>query len=256
MESEGRVPDAAPWPAGGSDMATLVNEARGGSQSAWNQLVERLSPTGDVPHRRHRLYRSRCRRRQPDRLVAPRGAPRPDRGAARPAGMAVDGHPQRVPARSCRSAAGWSRPTRRTSPTFERPDDAPDLIEELLTTERHTALVDALLELPGPATRPAAPPHRGPTPQLCGDQPSDPASPSAASGRPGPERSSSCASSRALRHLAPPAPDGRTPMNESTPEEQAVLDDLALALRAPTTSTRATARRPRRPSPGARSTTS
>ena len=56
MMSEGRVPDAAPWPSGGSDMATLVNEARGGSQSAWNQLVERLLPLVTSLIRRHRLY--------------------------------------------------------------------------------------------------------------------------------------------------------------------------------------------------------
>ena len=31
---------------------------------------------------------------------------------------------------------------------FERPDHSPDLLEELLVAERHTALVDALLELP------------------------------------------------------------------------------------------------------------
>ncbi|WP_442940197.1 RNA polymerase sigma factor [Nocardioides sp. B-3] len=37
-------------------MALLVNEARGGSQSAWNQLVERLLPLVTSLIRRHRLF--------------------------------------------------------------------------------------------------------------------------------------------------------------------------------------------------------
>jgi RNA polymerase sigma factor (sigma-70 family) len=95
------------------------------------------------------------------------------------------------------------------SPTFERADDdSPDPVEAMMITERHSALVDALLELPTD--------RRELLLMLTEDPPLTYAEISRRSGIPvgsiGPTRARAIQqlrSSRALRHLAPPAPDGR-----------------------------------------------
>ena len=57
MESERRAPSDVPWLTGGTDtdVATLVDEARGGSQTAWDQLVERYLPLVTSLMRRYRV---------------------------------------------------------------------------------------------------------------------------------------------------------------------------------------------------------
>ena len=57
MVSERRVRSGDPWPAGGTDtdVATLVDEARGGSQTAWDELVERYLPLVTSLMRRYRV---------------------------------------------------------------------------------------------------------------------------------------------------------------------------------------------------------
>ena len=96
------------------------------------------------------------------------------------------------------------------SPVFERDDESPDLIEALVTTERHSALVDALLELPDD--------RRALLLLLTEDPAPSYAEISQRTGIPvgsiGPTRARAIEQlrkSRALRHLTPPAPDGRTP---------------------------------------------
>ncbi|UUZ61412.1 sigma-70 family RNA polymerase sigma factor [Nocardioides sp. B-3] len=98
----------------------------------------------------------------------------------------------------------------RESPVFERDDESPDLIEELMATERHSALVDALLELPDD--------RRALLLLLTEDPAPSYAEISRRTGIPvgsiGPTRARAIdqlRKSRALRHLTPPAPDGRTP---------------------------------------------
>ena len=93
---------------------------------------------------------------------------------------------------------------------FERDDESPDLIEALMTTERHSALVDALLELPED--------RRALLLLLTEDPAPSYAEISQRTGIPvgsiGPTRARAIdqlRKSRALRHLTPPAPDGRTP---------------------------------------------
>jgi DNA-directed RNA polymerase specialized sigma24 family protein len=94
------------------------------------------------------------------------------------------------------------------SPTFERADDSPDPVEAMMIAERHSALVDALLELPTD--------RRDLLLLLTEDPPLTYAEISSRSGIPvgsiGPTRARAIQqlrNSRALRHLAPPAPDGR-----------------------------------------------
>ena len=207
MMSEGPVQNTEPWPSGGSDMATLVHEARGGSQSAWNQLVERLLPLVTSLIRRHRVS----------------GADADD--VNQTVWLRLVEHLDRI--EEPRALPGWlSTVTRneclrmlkkrnrmvpvdpQTSPTFERSDDSPDLLEALMITERHSALVDALLELPAD--------RRELLLLLTEDPPPSYAEISRRSGIPvgsiGPTRARAIQQLRnslALRHLAPPAPEGR-----------------------------------------------
>lgn len=209
MMSEGRVPDAAPWPSGGSDMATLVNEARGGSQSAWNQLVERLLPLVTSLIRRHRLYGADADDvnqtvwlrlvEHLDRIEEPR---------ALPGWLATVTRNESLRYLQKRNRMVPADP--QESPVFERDDESPDLIEALMTTERHSALVDALLELPED--------RRALLLLLTEDPAPSYAEISRRTGIPvgsiGPTRARAIdqlRKSRALRHLTPPAPDGRNP---------------------------------------------
>ena len=149
MESERRAPSDVPWLTGGTDtdVATLVDEARGGSQTAWDQLVERYLPLVTSLMRRYRVTGADADDvnqtvwlrlvEHLDRIDDPRALP---------------GWLSTVTRHECfriRQTRGRSVPTDpQTTTTFDRPDHAPDLLEELLAAERHTALVDALLELP------------------------------------------------------------------------------------------------------------
>lgn len=207
MVRERRVRGTDPWPAGGTDMETLVIEARGGSQSAWNQLVERLLPLVTSLIRRHRVTGADADDvnqtvwlrlvEHLDRIDEPRALP---------------GWLSTVTRNECLrmlEKRGRVIPTDpQTSPTFERADDAPDVADALLVSERQNALVDALLELPAE--------RRELLLLLTEDPPLTYAEISRRSGIPvgsiGPTRARAIQQLRnttALRHLAPPAPDGR-----------------------------------------------
>lgn len=205
VESEGSVRSGDPWPAGGADMGTLVVEARGGSQSAWNQLVERLLPLVTSLIRRHRVTGADAD--DVNQTVWLRLVEHLDR-IEEP--LALPGWLSTVTRNEClRMLQKRSRmiPTDpQTSPTFERSDNAPDMIEALMITERHSALVDALLELPTE--------RRELLLLLTEDPPLTYAEISQRCGIPvgsiGPTRARAIQqlrTSRALRHLAPP--DGR-----------------------------------------------
>jgi RNA polymerase sigma factor (sigma-70 family) len=207
MMSEGRVRGTEPWPSGGSDMATLVHEARGGSQPAWNQLVERLLPLVTSLIRRHRVTGADAD--DVNQTVWLRLVEHLDR-IEEP--LALPGWLSTVTRNECLrmlQKRGRMVPTDpQTSPTFERADDTPDLVDALMITERHSALVDALLELPDD--------RRELLLLLTEDPPLSYAEISRRSGIPvgsiGPTRARAIQqlrNSRALRHLAPPAPDGR-----------------------------------------------
>ena len=149
MESERRPLDDDPWPSGGTDtdVATLVDGARRGSQAAWDQLVERYLPLVTSVVRRHgvtgvdaddvnqtvwlRLVEHL------DRLDDPRALP----------GWLVA-----VARHECYRTGRLRNRSVPTDPqasaTFERPDHTPDLLAQLVADERRTALVDGLLELP------------------------------------------------------------------------------------------------------------
>lgn len=186
-------------------MGTLVIEARGGSQSAWNQLVERLLPLVTSLIRRHRVTGADAD--DVNQTVWLRLVEHLDR-IEEP--LALPGWLSTVTRNECLrmlQKRGRMIPTDpQTSPTFERPDGSPDPIEGLLITERHTALVDALLELPAD--------RRELLLLLTEDPPLTYAEISRRSGIPvgsiGPTRARAIQqlrTSRALRHLAPP--DGR-----------------------------------------------
>lgn len=149
MESERRVRSDDPWPAGGTDtdVATLVAEARSGSQAAWDALVERFLPLVTSLMRRYRVSGADADDvNQTVWLRLVEHLDRIDEPQALPGWLAT------VTRHECfrlRHVRGRTVPTDpQTSPTFERPDQAPDMLAELVADERHTALVDALLELP------------------------------------------------------------------------------------------------------------
>jgi RNA polymerase sigma factor (sigma-70 family) len=207
MMSEGRVRSEDPWPPGGTDMGTLVTEARGGSQAAWNQLVERLLPLVTSLIRRHRVYGADAD--DVNQTVWLRLVEHLDR-IEEP--LALPGWLSTVTRNECLrllQRRGRMVPTDpQESPTFERADDTPDPADALMITERHSALVDALLELPAD--------RRELLLLLTEDPPLSYAEISRRSGIPvgsiGPTRARAIQqlrNSRALRHLAPPAPDGR-----------------------------------------------
>lgn len=209
MMSEGRVRSADQWPSGGSDLTALVAGARGGSQTAWNQLVERLLPLVTSLIRRHRLYGADAD--DVNQTVWLRLVEHLDR-IEEP--LALPGWLSTVTRNECLrflDKRGRSIPVDpQESPTFERSDGAPDLAAELLAAERHAALVDALADLP--------PERRTLLLLLTEDPPLSYAEISSRTGIPigsiGPTRARAIAQLRrnsALRHLAPPAPDGRTP---------------------------------------------
>lgn len=147
MESGGRVRREESWSIGGVDMATLVIDARGGNQAAWNQLVERHLAMVASLIRRHRL--SGADADDVNQTVWLRLVEHLDR-IEEP--KALPGWIATVTRNECLrmlQLRGRQIPTDpQTSPTFERPDDSPDVIEELMTAQRHTALVEALVELP------------------------------------------------------------------------------------------------------------
>ena len=209
MMSEGRVRSTEPWPSGGSDMATLVSEARGGSQSAWNQLVERLLPLVTSLIRRHRLYGADADDvNQTVWLRLVEHLDRIEEPKALPGWLATVTRNESLRAVQKRARMVPTDP--QESPVFDVEDDSPDLVEALMRTERHTALVDALLELPAD--------RRELLLLLTEDPPLTYAEISQRSGIPvgsiGPTRARAIEQlrkSRALRHLAPPAPDGRNP---------------------------------------------
>lgn len=209
MMSEGRVRSTEPWPSGGSDMATLVSEARGGSQPAWNQLVERLLPLVTSLIRRYRLYGADADDvNQTVWLRLVEHLDRIEEPMALPGWLATVTRNESLRAVQKRARMVPTDP--QESPVFDVEDDSPDLVEALMRTERHTALVDALLELPAD--------RRALLLLLTEDPPLTYAEISQRSGIPvgsiGPTRARAIEQlrkSRALRHLAPPAPDGRTP---------------------------------------------
>lgn len=203
--SEESVQSGDPRPAGGADLGTLVNEARGGSQSAWNQLVERLLPLVASLIRRHRVTGADAD--DVNQTVWLRLVEHLDR-IEEP--LALPGWLSTVTRNECLrmlQKRGRMIPVDpQTSPTFERPDDAPDPVDALMITERHAGLVDALLELPAD--------RRELLLLLTEDPPLSYAEISRRSGIPigsiGPTRARAITqlrNSRALRHLAPP--DGR-----------------------------------------------
>lgn len=209
MMEEGSVRSDSPWPTGGTDMGTLVIQARGGSQTAWNQLVERLLPLVTSLIRRHRLYGADAD--DVNQTVWLRLVEHLDR-IEEP--LALPGWLSTVTRNECLrylERRGRSVPADpQESPVFDRADDAPDLAEALMITERHSALVDALLELPDD--------RRELLLLLTEDPPLSYAEISKRCGIPvgsiGPTRARAIQqlrTSRALRHLAPPAPDGRNP---------------------------------------------
>jgi RNA polymerase sigma factor (sigma-70 family) len=189
-------------------MGTLVTEARGGSQDAWNQLVERLLPLVTSLIRRHRVFGADAD--DVNQTVWLRLVEHLDR-IEEP--LALPGWLSTVTRNEClRMLQKRNRmvPTDpQESPTFERADDdSPDPVDAMMITERHSALVDALLELPTD--------RRELLLLLTEDPPLTYAEISRRSGIPvgsiGPTRARAIQqlrSSRALRHLAPPAPDGR-----------------------------------------------
>ncbi|PUA79908.1 RNA polymerase sigma factor [Nocardioides currus] len=190
-------------------MGTLVIQARGGSQTAWNQLVERLLPLVTSLIRRHRLYGADAD--DVNQTVWLRLVEHLDR-IEEP--LALPGWLSTVTRNECLrylERRGRSVPADpQESPVFDRADDAPDLAEALMITERHSALVDALLELPDD--------RRELLLLLTEDPPLSYAEISKRCGIPvgsiGPTRARAIQqlrTSRALRHLAPPAPDGRNP---------------------------------------------
>ena len=149
MESERRVRSEDPWLTGGTDtdVATLVDEARRGSQTAWDQLVERYLPLVTSLMRRYRVTGADADDvNQTVWLRLVEHLERIDDARALPGWLST------VTRHECfriRRAQGRSVPTDpQGTAIFERPDHSPDLLEELLVAERHTALVDALLELP------------------------------------------------------------------------------------------------------------
>lgn len=205
MESAGSVRSEDPWPVGGPDLGSLVIEARGGSQTAWNQLVERLLPLVTSLIRRHRVTGADAD--DVNQTVWLRMVEHLDR-IEEP--LALPGWLSTVTRNECLrmlEKRGRMIPTDpQTSPTFERPDNSPDLAEALMITERHAGLVDALLELPAD--------RRELLLLLTEDPPLSYAEISQRSGIPvgsiGPTRARAIQqlrNSRALRHLAPP--DGR-----------------------------------------------
>ncbi len=149
MESERRVRSEDPWLTGGTDtdVATLVDEARRGSQTAWDQLVERYLPLVTSLMRRYRVTGADADDvNQTVWLRLVEHLDRIDDARALPGWLST------VTRHECfriQRAQGRSVPTDpQGTAAFERPDHSPDLLEELLVAERHTALVDALLELP------------------------------------------------------------------------------------------------------------
>jgi RNA polymerase sigma factor (sigma-70 family) len=149
MESERRVRSEDPWLTGGTDtdVATLVDEARRGSQTAWDQLVERYLPLVTSLMRRYRVTGADADDvNQTVWLRLVEHLDRIDDARALPGWLST------VTRHECfriQRAQGRSVPTDpQGTAAFERPDHSPDLLEELLVAERHSALVDALLELP------------------------------------------------------------------------------------------------------------
>ncbi|WP_310529064.1 sigma-70 family RNA polymerase sigma factor [Nocardioides sp.] len=191
-------------------MGTLVLEARGGSQTAWNQLVERLLPLVTSLIRRHRVYGADADDvNQTVWLRLVEHLDRIDEPLALPGWLSTVTRNECLRLLQRRARMVPTDP--QESPTFERADDdSPDLVDALMITERHSALVDALLELPTD--------RRELLLLLTEDPPLSYAEISRRSGIPvgsiGPTRARAIRqlrNSRALRHLAPPAPDGRTP---------------------------------------------
>ena len=149
MESERRVRSDDSWPPGGTDadIATLVEEARRGSQTAWDSLVERFLPLVTSLMRRYRVTGADADDvNQTVWLRLVEHLDRIDEPQALPGWLAT------VTRHECfrlQHVRGRTVPTDpQTSATFERPDHSPDMLAELVADERHTALVDALLELP------------------------------------------------------------------------------------------------------------
>lgn len=149
MESERRLRDGTPWRAGGADTAALVADARGGSQAAWNQLVERHLPLVTSLLRRHRITGADADDvNQTVWLRLVENLDRIDEPNALPGWLAA------VTRHECLRFIRLSRRTVPTDPqgstVLDRPDHGPELLDELMAAERHAALLDALLDLPAP----------------------------------------------------------------------------------------------------------
>jgi RNA polymerase sigma factor (sigma-70 family) len=149
MVRERCVPSEDPWPAGGTDAdtATLVDEALRGSQPAWDQLVDRFLPLVASLMRRYRITGADADDvNQTVWLRLVEHLHRIDDAKALPGWIAT------VTRHECfrvQQQRGRSVPTDpQATATFDRPESAADLLEELLVAERHTALMDGLLELP------------------------------------------------------------------------------------------------------------
>lgn len=149
MVSERRAPSEDPWPAGGTDtdLATLVDATRGGSQTAWDELVERFLPLVASLMRRYRVTGADADDvNQTVWLRLVEHLDRIDDAQALPGWIAT------VTRHECFRAQRQRGRTVPTDPqataTFDRPDRAPDLLADLHAAERHTALVDGLRELP------------------------------------------------------------------------------------------------------------
>jgi RNA polymerase sigma factor (sigma-70 family) len=149
MEREPRVRGDDPWLTGGTgaDVATLVDEARGGSQPAWDQLVDRFLPLVTSLVRRHRVTGADADDvnqtvwlrlvEHLDRIEDPRALPGWIAAVTRHECLRVQ------------QLRGRSIPTDpQETATFDRPDRSPDLLEELHAAERRAALADGLRELP------------------------------------------------------------------------------------------------------------
>lgn len=206
MVSAGSARHTAPWPSGGSDTVTLVNEARGGSQPAWNQLVERHLPLVTSLIRRHRLTGADADDvNQTVWLRLVEHLDRIDEPRALPGWLATVTRNECLKMLQLRGRMVPTDP--QISPVFDRPDDSPELLEALMASERHSALETALLELPAD--------RRALLLLLTKDPPLTYAEISQQSGIPigsiGPTRARAIRQLRnspALRHLAQSAPDG------------------------------------------------
>jgi RNA polymerase sigma factor (sigma-70 family) len=149
MESERRVDGDDPWPPGGTDtdVATLVELARGGSQGAWDRLVERFLPLVTALMRRYGVTGADADDvNQTVWLRLVEHLDRIDEPQALPGWLASVTRHECFRTTRLRGRAVPTDP--QESAWFERPDESPDVLAELVADERRAALVDGLLELP------------------------------------------------------------------------------------------------------------